>query len=56
MGKSGENEKKMEKIKEINKRKAQVGAQIKLGGKWNAVHSAHSHVYKQTNMQQEANK
>lgn len=49
MGKSGENEKKMEKIKEINKRKAQVGAQIKLGGKWNAVHSAHSHVYKQTN-------
>lgn len=36
--------------------KQKVGAQIKLGGKWNAVHSAHSHVYKQTNMQQEANK
>lgn len=55
MGKSGENEENGENQRD-KQRKTKDGAQIKLGGEWNAmhtVHTAHSHVYKQTNMQQE---
>lgn len=44
MGKCGENEENGENQRD-KQRKTKVGAQIKLGGEWNAVHTVHTHMY-----------